>query len=333
MDISFIIPVFNTKLDDLERCFKSILELKHLSYEAIIVDDGSKESVADFCRSFCDQNENFDYVRKQNEGVSAARNKGILESKGDYISFVDSDDEIISSAYDSIELTRGADVIVYDMLHVIGGKESVWSSFECDTGEIPVDDFLYRLVSTKKLNSPCAKLFKRRFLVEKEICFDTKMIMGEDALFIAELAERSPSIYYKKNPSYRYLQDIGTVKKRTLNNAHVMVENSKTLYNKRKKILLQFLDLSKEEKILVNNIISDFFVSFLFSIIAEMCQSRKLDISVQSYVQQTVRCIDEKEAKSLHFTIKMKYYIIRQGMWRLMYALSLLRDVYVKIKY
>ena len=89
MFVSVIIPTFNRK-NFVPKAIESVLKQSYKKYEIIIVDDGSGDGTQDYVGS------NFPMVRlisQSNRGVSAARNTGILHSKGDWIAFLDSDDQ------------------------------------------------------------------------------------------------------------------------------------------------------------------------------------------------------------------------------------------------
>jgi glycosyltransferase involved in cell wall biosynthesis len=85
--VSVIIPVFN-RSDILSRAIKSVLQQSYKHIEILVVDDHSTENLSELCKTFPVQ-----YLKSQGKGVSAARNTGIKVSRGDYIAFLDSDDE------------------------------------------------------------------------------------------------------------------------------------------------------------------------------------------------------------------------------------------------
>ena len=87
---SVIIPAYNAE-KFIVRSIKSVLDQNYTDFELIIVDDGSTDGTKGQIEQFSDNR--IRYVYQENGGVSAARNKGILESKGEYICFLDSDDE------------------------------------------------------------------------------------------------------------------------------------------------------------------------------------------------------------------------------------------------
>ena len=95
MPYSFIIPTFNNG-DLIKKCIDSIL-LNKLKKEIIIIDDGSTDDTAKICKRYQKKNSSIKYIRQRNQGVSAARNKGVKIAKGDYIFFLDSDDYVSSN--------------------------------------------------------------------------------------------------------------------------------------------------------------------------------------------------------------------------------------------
>lgn len=87
--ISVIIPTYN-RYSFLEKAAKSVLRQSFKDFEIIIVDDGSDDGTKKLVQSFCDKR--IRYFYQENRGVSSARNKGVIESRGDLIAFLDSDD-------------------------------------------------------------------------------------------------------------------------------------------------------------------------------------------------------------------------------------------------
>lgn len=91
--VSIIIPVYN-KCDFVEKCINSCLNQTLKEIEIILVNDGSTDGSEEKCKRFATDNSNVVYLEKENGGLSSARNMGISFAKGNYISFVDSDDTI-----------------------------------------------------------------------------------------------------------------------------------------------------------------------------------------------------------------------------------------------
>ena len=91
--ISVIVPIYNLA-PWLERCVESILAQTHENLEVILVDDGSGDDSLSIARSFAEKDSRVKVIHQENAGVTAARLRGVAESTGDWIGFVDGDDEI-----------------------------------------------------------------------------------------------------------------------------------------------------------------------------------------------------------------------------------------------
>ena len=87
--ISVIIPLYN-KETAIKGTLKSLLQQSFTDFEVIILDDGSKDASAQIVRTFTDTRIHF--IQKENEGVSATRNKAVAEARAQYIAFLDADD-------------------------------------------------------------------------------------------------------------------------------------------------------------------------------------------------------------------------------------------------
>ena len=124
---SIIIPVYDSE-KYLFRCIDSVLNQTRSDFELILIDDGSKDQSTDICKQYAKKDDRVKYIRQENAGVSAARNKGISIASGDYIGFVDSDDEICPDMYETLlrEAEKyGTDIVICDAVTVYsdGTKE------------------------------------------------------------------------------------------------------------------------------------------------------------------------------------------------------------------
>ena len=96
--LSVIIPVYNVE-PYLRQCLDSVLSQDVNGMEVLLIDDGSTDGSSVICRAYAEANPSVWYVRKSNGGVSSARNVGLEHARGEYITFVDSDDEVLAGAY------------------------------------------------------------------------------------------------------------------------------------------------------------------------------------------------------------------------------------------
>ena len=116
MLFSIVVPVYNVE-KYLRECIENVLSQTYTNFELILVDDGSKDSSGAICDEYAEKDDRVRVIHKQNAGSSMARNDGVNNAKGKYITFIDSDDYIcddnwlldISKAIEN----RQSDIIIY----------------------------------------------------------------------------------------------------------------------------------------------------------------------------------------------------------------------------
>lgn len=99
--ISVIVPIYNVA-DDLPRCLDSILAQHYPNIEIITVNDGSSDHSGDVLDEYAQRYANIRVIHKENGGVTSARLRGVAEASGEWIGFVDGDDEIEPDMYERL---------------------------------------------------------------------------------------------------------------------------------------------------------------------------------------------------------------------------------------
>lgn len=113
--VSVIIPIYKVDVF-LKKCVDSVLNQTYNNIEVILVDDGSPDTCPEICDEYAKQDSRVRVIHKCNGGQSSARNAGINIAKGDYITFVDSDDWIDPNAYKNLVSSA-----VENNLDIVGG--------------------------------------------------------------------------------------------------------------------------------------------------------------------------------------------------------------------
>lgn len=91
--ISVLIPVYEVE-EYLDRCVQSVLAQTYENFEIVMVDDGSKDRSAEIASRYAEEHENIHLIRSEHAGVSHARNVLLENAKGEYVFFLDSDDNM-----------------------------------------------------------------------------------------------------------------------------------------------------------------------------------------------------------------------------------------------
>ena len=197
--ISVIIPVYNAEMF-LRQCLDSVVRQTYKLLDIIIIDDGSSDESGIICDEFAQKDSRITVLHKANEGVQKARNDGILMARGDWITFVDSDDWCEINYYECMiqELgEREADVFVSGGMYLEyikkrGKKINYPSTFDYyEKREIElleakvlcgkIGDEGNKYAAT--LGSQCDKLYRKSFLMENDILFNEELNVLEDVFF------------------------------------------------------------------------------------------------------------------------------------------------------
>lgn len=236
--ISVIIPIFNKK-----RYVQTILtQLRDQSfrdYECIIVDDGSTDGSSQICDHFCHEDERFRVFHIQNGGVSHARNLGMGKAEGEFLTFVDADDQIhrdyLKNLYDCIT-QNGVDM-------VIGSIQKVWTDSNRKVSVIPpytgyrkmaeiMPSFAQVQRDSGIFGICTAKLFRKG--LAQNYCFDESLILAEDFDFYLKLYKVMNTVFFDDKPYYYYLQ--------VAQNSSSLVEDRAIDYLAQLRIMIHYRD-------------------------------------------------------------------------------------------
>lgn len=171
MKFSIVVPVYNVR-KYIDKCIDSILKQTYANYEVILVDDGSTDGSAELCDIYAHENKKIKVIHISNSGLSAARNKGISISSGEYIILLDSDDWFIdNSVLEKIANIATSDVVMFDMCEIVDGTgilkklkltENLRKNYS--SGEIFLEDALS--VNPNYRWYACIYAYKRSFWLE-----------------------------------------------------------------------------------------------------------------------------------------------------------------------
>ena len=166
--ISVIVPVYNVE-KYLEECLESIKRQTYTDIEVILVNDGSIDRSKEICERYCEKDSRFKLLNQENKGLSGARNRGMLESKGEFISFVDSDDVLKEDMLEQLMKQMTSEDIDIVECWYTNEKQELELSTPKNVKTIFQGDSKEALVSLCKDNivrlNAVAKLFRRQVIV------------------------------------------------------------------------------------------------------------------------------------------------------------------------
>lgn len=233
--ISIIIPVYNSQ-DYIEQCLKSILNQTFTDFEVLLINDGSKDKSGSICDSYIIKDNRIKVYHKKNGGVSSARNLGLENATGEWITFVDSDDYIhldfLKNFCESIN--KKNDFIFQKVVRFDDNKSNEIISY-LDT-EMDQINFLNNYSLYPNYSAPWSKLLNRKIISDNNIKFDPKIAFGEDALFNITYLKYCNSIKTINKVGYYYRDTPNGLSKINFN-----LENDKYLFHKIKSKLLEYV--------------------------------------------------------------------------------------------
>lgn len=216
MTFSVIIPCYHCAAT-LEATVRSVLDAGLTDYEVLLIDDGSTDGTAALCDRLCARYAALRCVHQQNAGVSAARNRGIDEARGDYIWFVDADDTVDALNMPQIRqaVSDGADCIMFGMKFLYMWHErTVMQEFLTCNHPIELTQqnigIHFRTLFEKNYFSAIwNKLIRRNVLTENKLYFDCTLINYEDLQFSLMLMKYCNVIVALPEPYYHYVNVFG----------------------------------------------------------------------------------------------------------------------------
>lgn len=186
--LSIIIGAYNEERN-IKRCLRSILDNTLSEIEVIVVDDGSTDETYNICTKIAEEDKRLRVIRKENGGVSSARNIGLKMAKGTYFAFIDGDDYVSPQMFevmiDSL-MQQNADICYCRTVRETLTGEEIWKTREYKRSLVTGRDNVFKMVLSGKRTvglGACGKIAKRSIQEENQIYFDEKLHYGEDGVF------------------------------------------------------------------------------------------------------------------------------------------------------
>lgn len=179
MKLSVVIPVYKVE-PYLERCVRSVYRQTFRDMEIIMVDDGSPDGSGALADRLAAEDARARVIHQENQGLSGARNTGLRAATGDYIVFLDSDDEwILEDGVETLLRNEGADLIIFKAVHIWKERSEKTSDYDLNyiSGLPNVQAVFSYLVLTRQFQvSACKLLVRRQLLIDNDLFFLPKLI-------------------------------------------------------------------------------------------------------------------------------------------------------------
>lgn len=205
--ISIIVPIYNAE-QYLHRCIDSILAQSYTDFELLLIDDGSKDASGAICDEYASKDTRVHVFHKENGGVSSARNLGLDNAQGEYITFCDADDYVSEdwlAAY-SEAIANNVELAIQGY-YAIDGDNTVEKNLPTHQG-ITIEakrQLITSLMSQGMYGYLWVKLFRRAIIEEHAIRFDAQSTFREDEQFFSKCLEYTSSFIYTDRVGYYYI--------------------------------------------------------------------------------------------------------------------------------
>lgn len=295
--ISVIVPVHNGQAY-LEDCIGSIEGQTGQALEVIVVNDGSTDDTASVCEGLAARYDNLRVVTLPDLGVSAARNRGLEQAQGEYITFVDADDRLrpgmLAELYRILTETdsdlAGCAFTVWSLQEEWRALAENFEERECPGREtIIYNNESYLKESILRGNTRCwSKLYRRSLIGQTR--FREGLSIGEDMLFLVELLPRISKAAETAYPGYGYFQNPNGAMKRSFTSAYM---DQIYCWEMAKELIL------REDSSLAPQVNAQLVVALLLVVGKIACLSGKRQREAAEYLRvchRKLRAIEEKRA-------------------------------------
>ncbi len=224
--VSVIVPVYNV-YNYLNDCINSIIAQSYSNLEIIIVDDGSTDDSGKLCDWLSTMDSRIKVIHKPNGGLSSARNAGLEIAKGDYISFVDSDDVVptnfISQLLEVLKETK-ADISVCKIDRFRDDGKKIGKPFyPFKDGLYSAEQYISYILRHKVDTASWNKLYRATKVKNYKFI---EGIINEDFPFVISYLSRINKVAYTNNTHYGYRKRSGSITQIVKPNIYDFVNNA-----------------------------------------------------------------------------------------------------------
>jgi glycosyltransferase involved in cell wall biosynthesis len=201
-------PAYNAE-KTISKAIQSVLEQSYKDFELIIVNDGSTDSTEDIVLSWRLRDSRIKNISISNGGVSNARNIALSNSSGEFVAFIDADDEMEAGFIEKMinKMSDECDLVCCGY-NIISNTGEYLFGLEVDEGKYDLRNYykgIELLQEQKLFNWLCNKLFRLSIIKENDILLDPAVKMGEDFLFVVDyITNMKGLLYCIPNKLYRY---------------------------------------------------------------------------------------------------------------------------------
>lgn len=203
--ISIIVPFFNSE-KYLKRAINSVICQSFKNYELLLVDDKSTDNSKCIALQYAQNYKNVNYIEGNGNGVSDARNLGIFYSQGEYLSFMDSDDEVMKDFFSKIVPflnENKPDITFFNFIEIKKGT-MIPNNINClRNGKVDTNTAIESVLSNSGYKGFCWNKIYRKNVISN-FCFNVNLFYLEDMAFNIDFLNHSKNIFFMNDFLYKY---------------------------------------------------------------------------------------------------------------------------------
>ena len=254
--VSIILTVYNAE-KYLRQCVQSILNQTYKNLELLLVNDGSKDNSLQICQELAQKDDRIRVFDKPNGGCSTAKNMGIENARGEYFTFIDPDDCMLSHHIEClVNAASKADMGVVDFLRTKPKeqyKENTSKQLSAKGNFVEKDEFVKGILAFPTYGGGVVwnKLFKKSIL--KELRFDENCYYFDDLNFLFKYVMRCKTFYYLPIKTYMYVVNPNSISAKNISERKLTcLYGMKELVSVAEKTDLKYVSYAKAWQFLVN---------------------------------------------------------------------------------
>lgn len=339
--VSFIVPVYNAE-KTIERCVQSLQKQTVGDIEILLIDDGSRDASLAVCNLVAKDDSRIRVIHQDNAGVSVARNVGIENAQGQYISFVDADDWIdvnVCEVFENALQKYDYDLFCFSLILHKNGTSELAKLFKDDVPLLNDAQKTELLLKTMTPWTPnfeynckirvagmsCVKLYKKEILIRNKSFFPVGIKVSEDTLFLILNLEMFKVVGYSTKIMYHYIFDCQSAQNHyrpdSFQQFSVIIERIKEWLKKENKSQL-FFDSA-----------NTLFVHYLFGILKEdlfHCDNHNSLLTKQKRLKEILK---EKLFVDVLNNVKWSYFKFPEKVLVLFLKLRMVRTISIAMKF
>lgn len=327
--ITFIMPTYNSA-EYLERTLESLGQMIGTNSEVVevlFVDDGSTDQTLTLLeRTVAKDPMTYRLLKAEHGGVSKARNLGIKNAMGEYVTFIDSDDAYTAN-FIPVFLQQAAtlpDLIWEDVREL---DHSRLQRITIPTERLNLMSMVLGLTTPFIQEGIASKFYRREFLVENGLAFDEEIVVSEDTLFILEAIDKAASIYLSDFKFYWILEE------HSLSRFNERVLGSELAYERKINRVLSAYPVTYEKKLLLTRI----KLNGLCTLVRRYYGAKVIrnEITIQNAVKQLKKSVEKEDDQYLlrnnvnKLNLPPRYRILSRFLCANLYCTALYFDVLI----